>query len=129
MAKKLEGNGMWESSRMMLPEHREEILKQNKAIKKLIKPVLDEQEVAVINQAIESAIKTNATIILTVFGKYELRNISGIVLKLDLMLQMVKIILEDPYAEQDECEWVPLRNILKAEVKEVEVWDEGDIDW
>ncbi|MCQ6558135.1 hypothetical protein [Paenibacillus mendelii] len=27
MSKKLEGNGLWESSRMMLPEHREQLLK------------------------------------------------------------------------------------------------------
>jgi hypothetical protein len=30
MGKKLEGNGMWESSRMMLPEHREALLDQTR---------------------------------------------------------------------------------------------------
>jgi hypothetical protein len=124
MAKKLEGNGMWSSSRMMLPEHVKQIL-----VKKLIKPVLDEQEVAVIEHAIHSAMKTNGTIILTVFSKYELKTIIGTVLKLDVMLQMVKIILEDPFAEHDECVWVNMRDILKVEVREVEEWDEGDIDW
>jgi len=99
---------------MMLPEHREEILKQNRGLKKLIKPVFDDQEVAVIDQAIHSAMKTNATIILTVFSKYELKTITGTVLKLNVMLQMVKIILDDPYAEQDECTWVPIKDILKA---------------
>jgi hypothetical protein len=124
MARKLEGNGMWSSSRMMLPEHVEQILVQNRGLKKLIKPVLDDQEVAVIDQAIHSAMKTNGTIILTVFSKYELKTVTGTVLKLDVMLQVVKIILEDPYAEQDECTWVPLRDILKAELKEIPDWDE-----
>lgn len=30
MSKKLEGNGLWESSRMMLPEHREQLLKHRR---------------------------------------------------------------------------------------------------
>lgn len=129
MAKKLEGNGMWESSRMMLPEHVEQILEQNRGLKKLTKPELDEQEVATIDQAIHNALKTNGTIILTVFSEYELKTITGTVLKIDVMLRKVKITLEDPFAEQDECEWVAMRDILKAEVKEIEVWDEGDVDW
>jgi hypothetical protein len=120
---------MCESSRMMLPEHREEILRQNRGLKKLIKPVLDEQEVTVIDQAIHSALKTNGTIIITVFTTYELKTVIGTVLKLDVMLKMVKLILDDPFAEHDECEWIAMRDIIKAEVKEVETWDEGDIDW
>jgi hypothetical protein len=78
MAKKLEGNGMWSSSRMILPEHREEVLKQNRGLKKLIKPVLDDQEVAEIDQDIHSAMKTNGIIILTVFSEYELRRSQGL---------------------------------------------------
>jgi hypothetical protein len=42
MAKKLEGNGMWSSSRMNSPDNVKEILLQNKGIKKLVKPGLDE---------------------------------------------------------------------------------------
>ncbi|MUT66843.1 hypothetical protein [Paenibacillus sp. NEAU-GSW1] len=37
MSKKLEGNGRWESSRMMLPEHREQYLHQREP--KVAKPV------------------------------------------------------------------------------------------
>jgi hypothetical protein len=53
MAKKLEGNGMWESSRMMLPEHRQAIIEQNRYIKDFCKatvklviddPLADEEE-------------------------------------------------------------------------------------
>lgn len=129
MAKKLEGNRMWSSSRMMLPEHVKQILAQNNGLKKLIKPVLDEQEIAAIDQSIHSAMKSNGTMNLTVFSTYELKTVTGTVLKQDVILQMVKIILEDSYAASDECVWVHMRDILKAEVREVEVWDEGDIDW
>jgi hypothetical protein len=114
---------MW-SSKWVLPEHREALMEDNRSLKRITKPELDEQEKAAIDQAIHSAMKTNGTLILTVFSKYELKTISGTVLKFDIMLKMVKIILEDPFAEQDECEWVAIRDILKAEVKEVEAWDE-----
>jgi hypothetical protein len=126
MAKKLEGNGMCSSSRIIL---REEVLKQYSGLKKLIKPDLDNQEVAAIDQAIHTALKTNGTIILTIYSKYKLKTVTGTVLKLDVIFQMVKIILDDPFAEHDECEWIAMRDILKVEVKEVEVWDDGDIDW
>ena len=42
---------------------------------------------------------------------------------------MVKIILEAPFAEDDECIWIAMRDILKAEIKQIEVWDDGDVDW
>lgn len=45
MSKKLQGNGLWESSRMMLPEHRTQILKSNKEIIKVKMPVLHEDEI------------------------------------------------------------------------------------
>lgn len=41
MSKKLTGNGLWESSRMMLPEHREQFLEQRRSLKKHEKPSLD----------------------------------------------------------------------------------------
>lgn len=128
MSKKLEKNGMWESSRMMLPEHREAILADNRTLKKLIKPELDDQQIAIIDQALHSAFKSKRTIILTVFGVYKLKIIIGVVLMLDPMLRMVKIILEDPYAENDECVWLAMRDVLKAEIKEVEAWEEFDWD-
>jgi hypothetical protein len=119
---------MW-SSKWVLPEHREALIEDERSLKRITKPDLDEQEIAMIDQAIHSAMKSNGIVILTVFSKYELKTITGVVLKLDTTLKMVKIILEDPFAEQDECEWVAMRDILKAELREVEEWDEGNMDW
>jgi hypothetical protein len=119
---------MW-SSKWVLPEHREELIEDVRSLKRMTKPDLDEQEVAAIDQAINSATKYNKVIILTVFSKYELKTVIGAVLKLDSILKMVKIIHEDPSVKDDECIWVHMRDVLKAEVKEIEVWDEEDIDW
>lgn len=80
---------MW-SSKWVLPEHREALISDDKGLKKIFKPALDEQEISAIDQAINDAIKRNGTIVLTVFSTYELKTITGTVLKLDIMRHMVK---------------------------------------
>ncbi|WP_340014636.1 YolD-like family protein [Paenibacillus sp. FSL K6-1318] len=40
---KLEGNGIFESSRMILPEHREAMLRHQKEQQRRGKPIMDEQ--------------------------------------------------------------------------------------
>jgi hypothetical protein len=124
MAKKLEGNGMWSSSRMMLPEHVDQILIQNKGIKKLAKPELDEQEISMIDQAIYGLLRQKRGVTLTLFNEYELETIVGTVIKVVAGIKQVKVLLWDPYAIEDECVWIFIGNILKAELKEVEEWDE-----
>ncbi|SEB67899.1 hypothetical protein SAMN05443246_1552 [Paenibacillus sp. GP183] len=42
MGKKLEANGLWESSRMMLPEHKDATRRQAKQIDRLVRPTLDD---------------------------------------------------------------------------------------
>jgi hypothetical protein len=46
------------------------------------------------------------------------------VFKLDTVIKMVKITLEEPKPAQDECVWVHMRDVLKAEAREVEALDE-----
>jgi hypothetical protein len=129
MAKKLEGNGMWSSSRMMLPEHVEQILIQNKGIKRLTKPNLDEQEILLIDQAIYGSLRQKRVVTLTLFDEYELVKIVGTVQKVVIGIKQIKILLWDPFAIEDECVWIFMGSILKAELEEVEEWDEGHIDW
>jgi hypothetical protein len=117
---------MW-SSKWVLPEHREALIEDERKLKRITKPDIDDQEIAMIDQAIHNAMKSNGTVILTVFSEYKLKTITGVVLKIDSMLKMVKIKLEVPFAEHDECEWVSMKEILKAEVREAEKWD--DVGW
>lgn len=44
MSKKLEGNGRWESSRMMLPEHREQYLSRRHGHQEQVKTALPSKE-------------------------------------------------------------------------------------
>ncbi|MEJ1715192.1 YolD-like family protein, partial [Escherichia coli] len=55
MSQKLQGNGIWESSRMMLPPHRERIIDNQKLHKKKTKPILHEDEWEIIFRNINSS--------------------------------------------------------------------------
>jgi hypothetical protein len=120
MAKKLEGNGMWESSRMMLPEHREAIVEQNRHIKDFPRPTLDEQEIVFVNEAIQRSIYAKCLISLKVYDFNSYREVTGTVVRMDYQLKQVK------FDMGEEWEWIKLLDIMKAEVKEAE-W--GDLGW
>jgi hypothetical protein len=127
MGKKLEGNGMWESSRMMLPEHRESILESNRHLKDFERPTLDEQEIVFLNEALQKSIYTKCLIMLKVYDVYRYREITGTVVRMDYQLNQVKFLIDDHFVEEKEWEWIKLLDIIKAEVKEAEVWD--DVGW
>ncbi len=58
MSKKLEGNGLWESSRIIIPEHKEVYLKLMKDRQRGGKPELDDQEAQLIEQALIESYNT-----------------------------------------------------------------------
>lgn len=58
MSKKLEGNGLWESSRIIIPEHKEAYLKLMKDRQRRGKPEIDDQEVQLTEQAIIESYNT-----------------------------------------------------------------------
>jgi hypothetical protein len=122
MGKKLEGNGMWESSRMMLPEHRESLLEQNRHLKDFRRPTLDEQEIVFVNEAIQRSIYAKCLITLKVYDFNCYREITGTVVRMDYQLKQVKFVIDDPHTEEDEWEWIKLMDIMKAEVKESNEW-------
>jgi hypothetical protein len=120
MAKKLEGNGMWESSRMMLPEHRESLLEQNRHLKDFARPTLDEQEIVFVNKALQRSIYSKCLIKLKVYDVYRYREITGTAIRMDYQLKQVK------FDMGEEWEWIKLLDIMKAEVIESE-WE--DVGW
>jgi hypothetical protein len=126
MGKKLEGNGMWESSRMMLPEHRESILESNRHLKDFARPTLDEQEIEFVDDAIRKSIYKRCLVVLKVFDFNQYREVTGTIQRIDPHLKQIKFAVWDPYVNvgEEECEWIKLLDIMKADVKE---WDE--IGW
>jgi hypothetical protein len=117
---------MW-SSKWVLPEHREALVEDERSLKRITKPELDEQEILLIDQAIYGSLSQKRVVTLTLFDEYELETIVGTVIKVVAGIKQVKLLLWDPYATEDECVWVFMGNILKAELKEVEEWD--DVGW
>lgn len=110
MSKKLSGNGLWESSRMMLPEHKEQLLAVRHDAERQTKPLLDEQAHAYNFLRIVEAMAQGTTVHLTVFDQYDTaRTVEGIVAQIDEAKQ--RILLID---ETDEI-WVPWEEIMQVD--------------
>jgi hypothetical protein len=117
---------MW-SSKWVLPEHREALMEDGRSLKRITKPDLDDQEVAAIDQAIYGSLKQNRVVTLTLFDEWEYETIVGTVIKVVSGIKQIKVLLWDLYAIEDECVWIFMGNILKAELREIEEWD--DVGW
>jgi len=59
------GNLLWESSRMFLPEHREQLLEQRRRKRDYIVPALEEDRLSELNDALSEALQTGRTAAVT----------------------------------------------------------------
>ncbi|WP_342409786.1 YolD-like family protein [Paenibacillus sp. FSL R10-2778] len=107
--KKLEGNGLWESSRMIMPEHKNRMLDDilNEEIRK--KSDLDPQALAEISQVFAQSMEDHSPITLTLFDPVEDKEIRGIVMRVDQQLKQIKLRISD-----DDWEWIKMRDVLGA---------------
>jgi hypothetical protein len=117
---------MW-SSKWVLPEHREALMEDGRSLKRITKPDLDDQEIAAIDQAIYGSLKQNRVVTLTLFNAWGHETIVGTVHKVVAGIKQVKVLLWDLSAIEDECVWLFMGNIIKAELREIEEWD--DVGW
>ncbi|MGI2294199.1 YolD-like family protein [Paenibacillus sp. GXUN7292] len=83
MSKKLQCNGLWESSRMMLPEHKATIISNNEALKRRQRIELDEQEWEEISRVMALSLKTRNFAVIRMYHQYEDLQIVGIVDRID----------------------------------------------
>ncbi|MEF3307139.1 YolD-like family protein [Paenibacillus sp. GYB003] len=83
---KLTGNGIFESSRMMLPEHRQQFVTRSGLWQKgsRTRPVLDDQEMEEFAQKISESQHSGKEITLRVWGQEEV--LTGIVMRIDAPL-------------------------------------------
>lgn len=101
-------NVMWESSRMMLPEHVEVLQKHHRELKKKVKPSLDPQKLEEISAIVSDSYTYRLVVQLTVFDEYEDRYVTGVVTYLDAQLKRLKIVHGD-----DEM-WIRYSVIIDA---------------
>lgn len=102
--KKLTGNGLWESSRMMLFEHRDAIIAKQEEKHRQPHPLLDEQQAERVAEKLSLAYQNKQPVQLTVFGEYGDYNVTGTITRIDPFRQRVFI----------RETWIPLADILEA---------------
>ncbi|WP_127539407.1 YolD-like family protein [Paenibacillus illinoisensis] len=95
MASKLSGNGMYEGSRMILPEHREAYTALLEEQKKRGKPDLDEQAQLEIEWALVESYNRRKTVELVVFSPFEDERIKGIVVYINSGTKEIELLTSD----------------------------------
>jgi hypothetical protein len=109
MGKKLTGNGMFESSRFMLPQHKETILNDMRRAQRRSRPNLDADQVNYIAMSIAQAALNKVPITLRVFdetaGDVE---ICGKIVKVDQQLNRIKV------ETGESTEFIPFGDILSV---------------
>ncbi|GAB6990492.1 YolD-like family protein [Paenibacillus pini] len=111
MSKKLQGNGIFESSRMMLPEHREAYIIHQEQLKHRTPPLIDPQAAEEMERIMASSMHGGFTISLTLFSEPEDIRLAGRVLRMDRQLR--RIYWEASSA--DKYEWIELERIIDVE--------------
>ncbi|MBU8764167.1 YolD-like family protein [Micrococcus luteus] len=105
-------NLLW-STKFILPEHREAMQRQDKNNRKQVQPVLDEQEQVGIDRLVRLSFDTKTAVTLRVFGEFEDRKLSGVVVRIDRHLNQIQLAGGD-----GEEEWIRLSLILGAEERD-----------
>lgn len=106
--KKLEGNGLWESSRMMLPEHKAAINDKERESRRRPRIELDESEWERISAAVAESLEHRKEIRLCLYAPYEERTVIGFVDRVDA--QRGRLLVGG--------EWLAVRDIERASLEE-----------
>ncbi|MBT2289387.1 YolD-like family protein [Paenibacillus albidus] len=109
MRKKLEGNGLWESSRMMLVEHKQRILEDARCALLQTKPDLDPQEQEEFERMLARSMEEHSAITVTLFDPQKNRQYRGIVMKVDRQLRRIKF-----RWSEDDWDWINLDEIVSV---------------
>ncbi|PNQ78098.1 MULTISPECIES: YolD-like family protein [Paenibacillus] len=111
MSKKLEGNGLWGSSRIIIPEHKEAYLKLMKDRQRRGKPEIDDQEVQLIEQALIESYNTRQPVTLVVFSPFDDEELTGVITSINTARREVKL-----FRGEDDFSWIKLEDIISASI-------------
>lgn len=103
---KLDGNGIFEGSRFILPEHREALLEQQHERKRQQRPVIDEQEWEQIGSQLQQAMLDSATVTLDMYDPFEVCQLTGEVIDIDILNRRVRMLLDG------EKQWKNIEDIM-----------------
>lgn len=109
MSKKLYGNGVFEGSRFMLPEHAARIRERYIEETRREKPTIDDQELQLIEQALVDSYNQRQPVTLHLFDPFSNVQVTGIVTALNTNRREVKLL-----QAEDDYTWIKLKDILSA---------------
>lgn len=110
MASKLEGNGLFESSRMILPEHKEAYIQYMTHKDEHSKPIIDEQEWQQIGQVLQESFHDHKRVTLKLYDPVEDKEMSGFVTVINTYRKEIKLRYDD------EWDWIKLDDILSVSI-------------
>ncbi|EJW14693.1 YolD-like family protein [Paenibacillus alvei] len=105
---KLNGNGIFEGSRFILPEHREAYLEQQHERARRQRPMIDEQEWEQIGTRLQQAMQDRETVTLEMYDPFEVCQLTGEVIDIDILNRRVRLLLDG------EKQWVKIEDILEV---------------
>lgn len=93
---------------MMLPEHKEAYIEQNKRLKDVERPVLDEQAIEEVARKLAEAAEFGHTVRLMIYDRSGPIHVNGFVQQLDAIGGRIK------WIDTSGKTWVPFRDILEV---------------
>lgn len=108
MSKKLLGNGLFESSRMMLPEHKEAYILHQHNLRKNLRPQLDDQEIERISMLIAESMQFRKEVTLILFGEFDASELTGVITKIDQQKKNVRL------TQGNDFVWIQVMDIIDA---------------
>jgi hypothetical protein len=109
-AKKLEKNGLFESSRMMLFEHKDQILARQDAVRLFPRPELDEQAAEDMFRLIRESLEERREIGLTVYDSGTFVDVAGYVQLIDMNFRRIKFI------HDFQRTWIRFQDVVEVRV-------------
>lgn len=91
MSKKLQQNGLFESSRMMLPEHREAYILHQEQLAPRTRPSLDAQAAEEMSRLLSNSMMLGDVVTITLFHEHDDIRFTGQVLKLDSAVRTLRL--------------------------------------
>ncbi|WP_055107621.1 YolD-like family protein [Paenibacillus ihumii] len=111
MSKKLQGNGLFESSRMMLPEHKEAYIMHQQNLRKNSRPQLDDQEMERISMLLAESMHSKKEVELVLFKEFDVSKLTGIITRIDQQQKSVRL------TQRNDFVWVQVVDIIDAVLK------------
>lgn len=94
MGKKLAGNGLFESSRILLPEHREKFVYRQKESHLRKRPQLDDQLLEQLSLLLMESMQEQCEVVIDKFDPWRNESVQGRIISIDFNLGRVKVMKE-----------------------------------